>query len=541
MNDLKKWLRIRKDLYLQVARQVRHRLGEDTEELALYRKFYDKEFSKKWTVASKEHLWAQIEKSQVVMVGDFHPLHQSQKAQVRILRHLPKERKVTLAVEFFESADQEYVNAYLAGKLSERDFLKAIRWQTRWGFPWENYRPIMRWAQKHKVSVHGLNKSYKKRTAMALKSRDIFAGKKIADIVRKHPQHLVFVIYGDLHLAKEHIPEEVLRHLGPSFEKKILRVFQNSEQIYFQLLAREVEDTTDLVRISKNVFCLMSVPPWVKWQNYLMYLEQTYDKGLSGDDDDDEVLDYTDHVSRYVQIIADELGLKVSTSGLSVYTAQDKSFWLQVREAYQGEPLSWVENMIADGFSIYLPEIKAAFLARGTVNHAASLAMRYIHAEISGSGRFLCHLPEDFLGLIWSEAVAYFGSKIINHKRKTDTIADIKLSLASHSPNDMGKEPLQLALAQKMHELMMITGVVNHQLHAHPRRKWSYFLAANLLGGMLGERLYSGSQKKLVSSATVLSFLNKNVELENFKVAYYDMIEVIESLPASFHSKSEKL
>lgn len=546
MNDLKKWIRIRKDLYLQMARQVRHRLGEDAPELAQYRRLYDKEFTKKWVPSSKEVLWEQIEKAQIVMVGDFHALHQSQKAQLRILRHLPKGRKTILAVEFFEAADQDKVNKYMSGKLSEREFLKAIQWQSQWGFPWEHYRPLMRWAQKHKVEVRGLNKTYKRRTATTLKSRDVFAGQKIAEIVKHHPQHLVFVVYGDLHLAGPHIPREIAKSLGTGIVKKVLRIFQNSEHIYFQLLSKELESSTDVVRLGANAFCLMSVPPWVKWQNYLMYLEQTYDKGLAveGDDDDDdfeEILEYTDHVGRYVKIISEELGLTISMADLSVYTAQDRSFWYQLREKFAEEDLKWIEAMIADGMSFYLPEIKAAYLARATVNHAAALAMRYVHAQASGVRRTLTKAPEDFLGLIWNEGIAYFGSKIINHKRKTDTIADIKASLASRGPEGLGKEAMQLALAQKMHELMVITGVVHHRLQARPRKKWSYLLAANLLGGMLGERLFGGYRKKLLATSTVISFLKKPYDNESFKVAYYDLVEVIESLPAPFHSKREKL
>lgn len=545
LNDLKKWIRIRKDLYLQMERQVRHRLGEDTPELTRYRQVYDKEFSKKWTASTKEALWEQIEKSHIVLMGDFHALHQSQKAQLRVLRHIPKSRPVVLAVEFFEAADQDKIDRYMSGKISEKEFLKAIQWQTRWGFPWEHYRPLLRWAQKHKILVRGLNKSYKKRSATTLKSRDVFAGKKIAEIVKEKPSHLVFVVYGDLHLAGAHIPKEIVKELGTSIASKMLRIFQNSERIYFQLLSQELESTTDLVRLSKNAFCLMSVPPWVKWQNYLMYLEQTYDMGLVYDEDDDEdedeFLDYTDHVGRYVKIIAEELGLSVSAADLSVYTAQDASFWSQVRDKYDEKNRRWIEAMIADEMSFYLPEINAAYLARATVNHAAALAMRFIHAKVSHAKRLLTNVPDDFLGLIWIEGVAYFGSKIINHKRKTDTIADIKSSLASRGPMDLGKEALQLALAQKMHELMMITGVASHRLQASPKKKWSYLIAAGLLGGMLGERLYGGYRKKMVSPQVLSHFFKKSFDEASFKVAYYDILEVIESLPTPFHSKKEKL
>ncbi len=76
MTDLQKWIRIRKDLYLQMERQVRHRLGEDTPELMRYHKVYDQEFSKKWQTTTKEVLWQQMKQSQVVLMGDFHALHQ---------------------------------------------------------------------------------------------------------------------------------------------------------------------------------------------------------------------------------------------------------------------------------------------------------------------------------------------------------------------------------------------------------------------------------------------------------------------------------
>lgn len=544
LNDLQKWIRIRKDLYLQMEREVQHRLGEDTPELMHYRKAYTREFSKKWQASSKEALWEQVDRAGVIMIGDFHALHQSQKAQLRLLRHIAPRRKLVLAVEFFEAADQEMIDRFLNGRMSEKDFLKSIDWKRDWGFPWEHYRPLLRWAQKHRVPVVGLNKSYKKKSAATLHSRDVFAGKKITQLVGQYPGHLIAVIYGDLHLASAHIPLEMEKGLGKAFSKRILRVFQNSEPIYFQLLQKELESTTDLVRLSKNVFCLMSVPPWVKWQNYLMFLEQAYDLDLPDDVDEDdevEVLDYTDHVSRYVKIMTEELGVSVSLADLSVYTAQDTAFWTQVYENYDAKKIKWIEAMIGEEMSFYLPEIRAAYLARATVNHAASLAMQYVRAQLSSCKKLLGDMPKNFLGVIWIEGMAYFGSKMINHKRKTDTLADIKTSLASRGPVDLGKEALQLALTQKMHELMVITGAGRNKMQARPRKYESYLIAATLLGGMIGERLYSGYRKKQISALTVGQFLRKSVEDESFNATYYDLMEVIESLPASFYSKKEKL
>lgn len=540
MSDLKKWIRIRKDLYLQMERQVRHRLGDDIPELRQYRDTYDKEFKKKWTAVSKEVLFDQIEKSQLVIMGDFHALHQSQKAQLRILRHLSLNKKIILAVEFFEAGDQLKIDKYLAGAMSEKKFLEEIQWHKKWGFPWEHYKPIIHWARKNNVVIQGLNRSFKKRNAANLKSRDLFAAKKIAQLFEKNPDHLIFVIYGDYHLAQNHIPEKLESFIGKTISKKMVRIFQNSESIYFKLLESELEASTDLVMLSKNAFCLMSVPPWVKWQNYLMYLEQTYDFDLNEKVKEEVSLDYTDHVSRYVKIIAEELNLSVPVSALSVYTAGDPTFWANVRKHYDGRKRRWIEMMISEGASFYLPEIKAAYLARGTVNHAASLAMRYIHSQINGVQSMSYDPKIDFIKLIWLEGVAYFGSKIINHKRKANTIADIKISLESKNSLEMGKEALQLALSQKMNEMRAITGA-NNQLSVRPREKWSYFMAANLLGGMLGERLYAGYRKKIITATEVGNFIKVAIDDDMFLMNYYKIIRVAESLPIPFYSKRERL
>ncbi|MNT91552.1 hypothetical protein D3C72_2326730 [compost metagenome] len=65
--------------------------------------------------------------------------------------------------------------------------------------------------------------------------------------------------------------------------------------------------------------------------------------------------------------------------------------------------------------------------------------------------------------------------------------------------------------------------------------------AAEILGGMMGERLYFGYRKKLLSSSTLLSFLKKSLATETFNLVYYEMLEVIEAMPAPFESKKEKL
>lgn len=539
---LQKWIRIRRELFRQLQSEVWHRLGEEGGELVKYRQEYDREFGRKWQASTKKDLIETIRDKKLIFLGDFHALQQSQKAHLRILKELDPGVPMVLALECFFHQDQTHLDRFLQGKGTEKEFLKAIQWQKKWGFPWEHYRPLVRWAQKNKVRIIGLNTEVGLRVRNGLKVRDRFAAKRVDEILRTSPSIKCIVIYGDLHLAQAHLPAEIIKLQGTKIRTQMMRIFQNAERIYFQLLKKELEGNVDLVRFSGDDFCLMNIPPWVKWQNYLMYLEESYDVDLFDDEDDDEdELEYTDHVGRYVQIMTDELGLPNLRDDLSVYTAQDPLFWEKVENQFKEKDLKTVQTLVEEGISFYLPELEIAYLARASVNHAASLAMQFVHAKVSGRSRLFNRMPEDFFRQIWVEAVAYFGSKIINHKRKTDTIVDIKASLAAKHA-DQGKEILMLALSQKMNELMVISGQGTRGRSPFvPQRKNSYVQAARVLGGMLGERMYEGYRKKILNSSAVHSFLKKKVESDKFELLYYEMLEIIEALPAPFQSKREKL
>ncbi|MGZ3798230.1 MAG: ChaN family lipoprotein, partial [Pseudobdellovibrionaceae bacterium] len=482
--------------------------------------------------------YRRLQGARLVLMGDFHALSQSQKTHLRVLKNFLTKRPLVLCLECFEAEDQTSIDKFMAGKLSEREFLKEIEWSRKWGFPWDYFRPVIRWAQSKKIPVYGLNRSVKARTAASLKARDLFAAKKLQLILNNYPEAIVFAVYGDLHLAANHLPKEVVRLEGPGFQKKIFRLFQNSEKIYFQLLEQELESTVDVVELGPNAFCFLNVPPWVKWQNYLMYLEQTYDLGLEGQD---EVVDYTDHISKYVKIISEELGKPLACDELSVYTAQDHQFWTQLQQHYNAKEMKWIEALIEDENSFFLPSLGIGYLARPTVNHAATLAAKYVHAKWSGRSRDVLEMPRDFLKQIWIEGLAYYGSKIINHKRKTDMVMDLRTTLASRGTAGSDKEALMLALSQKMHELMVISNSPHVRPVLQPRKKSSYLVASTLLGGMMGERLYAAYRKGLISKVTLLSFLKKPLQEENFNIVYYEIMEIIESLPAPFRSKKEKM
>ncbi len=532
LSSSRRWIQLRHDLYEQVQKHVMALLGESSAGLRRYQKEYEKEFSGPWKPTRREKLLNSLQKARVVWLGDFHALQQSQKAQLRILKALPSTKNVCLGVECIEARHQGALDRYLQGKLSEREFLKAVEWKRSWGFPWEHYKPLFRWAIKYKVRIFALNLRTEKNSAQSLKERDEFSGRKIAEILKKAPQMQMFVIYGDLHLARKHLPKVVERNLNT---KNFAYVFQNPEKIYFQLLKKEIEHQVDVVDLSGNRFCLVSVPPWVKWQNYLLYLESQYDKSF----DDD--LDLTDYVANYVKLIGEDLGVSVSTDHFSVASAKDRGAWNQIQKALSEKELEIVRSWIEDGRSFFLPESGIGYLGRPSVNSAAQLAMSIVSASISGQKKIPSQFPRDFVRTIWMEAVQYFGTKLINPKRKTDTLGDVKATLAARNPTDQGKEAMQLALNQKMLELLHLSQGRRERELLRPRKKKAYLEAARILGGITGEKLYFAYRRKLLSKTSLLSLLKKPLDAESFQNIYWEILEVVENFPEPFQSKTEKM
>ncbi len=205
---------------------------------------------------------------QVVYLGETHDRAADHVAQQAILQALhQRHQPIILAMEMFQRPAQPALNAYLAGKLSEAELQTRSDYQKRWGFPWEFYAPMLRFAQKNQLSVIALNTpsevtrkvarqglesltwaerrfipplsaidigpaSYRQRLEAIYKSFhsgktnsqsfdrffqaqvlwDETMAEQIAATVRHHPQALVVVLVGQGHLLYgEGIPGRVLR------------------------------------------------------------------------------------------------------------------------------------------------------------------------------------------------------------------------------------------------------------------------------------------------------------------------------------------
>lgn len=543
----RRWLETRKSLLKSVKHEVLRRLGgKDPADLRAYSAVYERELKKAWSLSSKAELLSEIEHADFVYAGDFHALAQAQRTHLRILRSISDDRPVVLALECFSAKSQRVLDAYMAGTLSLEEMRKKTKWDREWGFPWDHYKPLFELAKAKRFRLYGINTpSLSERSGVDLEKRDQNAAKLLKQISRRHPGALVFVIFGDLHVASEHLPKMVRDQFGVRSRNRDLVIHLNSEKIYFDLAEKNLELTTDVVRLGEDIFCIQSSPPWVKWQSYLFFLDHAsenleFDDGDwiddyddEDDDDDDFESDYTDHVAALVKLAASDLGIEVNVDDLSVYGEDDERAWQVVQSKTGFKDREIAQSYLKNAKPFFMPTGGFAYLPRATVNHVASLAGFYLHAKLSGRKRNLWKMPGDFRALIWTEAVAYFISKLVNHGRKAETLTDLRtqILMASRSSSSETKsEALRLVLDLSMSELIQLRQGRKRALQVRPRRTSSYLEAARILGGMMGERLYLAYRSRKLNENELLRWLKRDVEARDFSKAYDGIVERLADL-----------
>lgn len=124
---------------------------------------------KKGFLYDLEDAWEMLMDYRVIFIGEEHGSRMSHRAELLILKGLSKrDPKLVLALEMFERDVQETLNAYLKGKISEKEFLKKSR-------PWPNYRrdyrPLIEWSKRKKIHVIAANIPRKAAAAVSMANK----------------------------------------------------------------------------------------------------------------------------------------------------------------------------------------------------------------------------------------------------------------------------------------------------------------------------------------------------------------------------------
>jgi len=91
-----------------------------------------------------EAMMEALQHKDLLFIGEVHSDPEHHLMQVQILqRWIHGEAHPVIAMECFQTTQQEALDRYLAGDLDEAAFLEEAQWDAEWGFPYHYYRPLL--------------------------------------------------------------------------------------------------------------------------------------------------------------------------------------------------------------------------------------------------------------------------------------------------------------------------------------------------------------------------------------------------------------
>ncbi len=448
-----------------------------------------------------------VSTADLVYVGDYHTLKQAQRSFLKLIQRRWPNRPLLLALEFVQGRHQRSLDDYLAGRIAEDVFLARIEYRRHAAFDvWPNFRPIFEEARKQKLPAVAIDLLGTRTTTLA--ERDAFAARRITQAMRANPGAQMLCLAGQLHVAPPHLPAAVSRELGKhGLSLPTLSVYQNCESIWFALQARGRGLEAEAALVRPGEWCLLNTPPVVAQQSYLDWIDGG-ESPLDGDSDRVErrFKELALLIAKFLKL--DSKKLRDELADFSVYTAGDLSFIRTLPErGFSKKEIRQIERQIVSRESYFIPRAKAAYLANLSVNHAAEEAAHFLRHVASGAGDEARPLLDGFYARALEEAFAFFGSKIVNPRRKCAQEADW-LRMLHRAPDPFTKEVAKMVLRHLRIERGDLRRSALREIYASAGPEL-FNAVTHALGYILGEKLYFAlAQGKLQKSELRELFLD---------------------------------
>ncbi len=530
---------LQKKILSSIKAEVRKNLGPQPKYLKKYYEAYKREFRVKHKYSSKQELIQQCLKSDIVLIGDYHTFSQSQKTALRILREIIQQKsKIIIGLEMLLSEHQKSVNAYLSRLITEAEFLEEIDYDNNWGFPWKNFKPIFEFAQANRIPILALNIK-----SNNLKSRDEHAADIITRNLAHRPNRSIYVLYGDLHLARGHIPKEINKHLKHyKLTKKTMTIFQNSESLYWKLAEANTIHKIDVLKLSSNQYCIMNAAPWIKLQSYLHWFE-TGDSSI--DDEINENNQYPELIFQYYTILAEALKFKLSKNfEFKVLTSDQLSLMNDLFTSKVNKKS--VDSLIIQLKTIYFVNYRTIYLNTLSINAICESAAKMLYVNLTKNDGIYTKYSKDFYKSILHYCFTYFGTKLLNHKRKCDLEEDYEvISTRNLDHNSYDEEYiLKLSAGIILKHLSAQRIYINNKKYAAPKifkgknRDSLFIQVTSGIGNILGEKLYLGFvTNKLEDKAVIKLYKNKYLNVKHASVVYFTLLRMLSKIELPRKSK----
>jgi len=473
------------------------------------RRKYLRDFSEGFREYESLLTLAQVEdelcQADVVLIGDYHALPTSQRFASEVLEQVAKcGRPVVLGVETIFARDQHILDEWLRGEIDDEELRERIRFDLDWGYDWEPFHELLIAARQHAVGVYGLD-CMPRDDLRKIARRDRHAAQKIAEIARRHPNAIVVALFGESHLAPNHIPE-VLRVALP--DAGVLTLLQNIDHLYWRA-AGERHEHVEAVRVESDVLCVFNATPLEKYESYRQCIER-WRQEHAAPDLAPTLYNLVDALARFLHI--DKYAAHNGTQPVylvdrmpEVYSqpSDEAMRKLLERKGAGEEELEEIFARIESGGCCYVPRMKAIFVREFQMVGGAEEAARFVHhacrpATPSTESAALgepANREELFYTRVVEHALGYFGSRLLYPARPA--VRDLDLGALSAPP--------------AFEEQTLFTGA-------------RFAVATQKLGYMLGSELYDAYLAGRLSKRYIRSLFFRKLNGSAARSAYLQTV-----------------
>src|SRR3984893_16095887 len=344
-------------------------------------------------VLDSNNVRQEIAKSGIVLVGDYHALPNSQRYLASLLRDFEFHvRPIVLGVETIFSHDQHILDEWLRGEIDEAELRQRIRFELDWGYEWAPFYELLSAARDQGASIYGLD-CMPREDLRKIGARDRHAADKIADLRRRPPAALIIVLFGESHLAPQHLPA-LLQEQLPA--EPMLTVLQNVDALYWRA-AGETSDHIEAVQVRKdareNVLCVFNATPLEKYENYRLCLNR-----WGRNDDDHSAPDLRPTLYNLIDGMVCFLGLNQYSSHNTtqprllvdlmpeVHSRSSDALLRRLlsRKGFTAEQRRSLLRQVRERGSVYLAPINEVYVRQFHMAKSAEDATRFLHQACRG-------------------------------------------------------------------------------------------------------------------------------------------------------------
>ncbi|HSQ20520.1 MAG TPA: ChaN family lipoprotein, partial [Blastocatellia bacterium] len=278
-----------------VEREIR---AQDSQGRRKYLREFNRSFRTYESVLTCEEVQSTLRQADIVLIGDYHALPASQRAAASLVeqRALAGDRPVVLGVETVFARDQHILDEWWRREIDESELRQRIRFDLDWGYDWAPFYELLVSARDNAEALYGLD-CMPREDLRKIGARDRHAAVKIAEIRQSHPNAVIYVLFGESHMAPGHLPRAVRKE---NAEAKVLTVLQNVDSLYWRA-AGERADKVEAVRVKEDILCVFNATPLEKYESYRLFLDQ-WSRCDEGPDYAPTIYNLIDSIANFLEI-----------------------------------------------------------------------------------------------------------------------------------------------------------------------------------------------------------------------------------------------